>query len=468
LNAEGKGVFFMECREIKDLLASGNLCVSVYGLGGVGLAITAVWLRAGARVIGVDINDSKVDHLNEGIVDHPEIVVKETIQKAVREGRFKATTDGVNASKNSDIKIVIVPLLLTKSKEPDFTAIDSAVTSIARGLKRGDMVIIETSLPPGTTMYRIKPLLESIGGLKAEEDFGLAYSPERVMVGHAVRDIEEAYPKIVGGVGPRSSEVAKALYERIAKRGVIVVSNPTVAEFEKLAEGIYRDVNIALANELARLAQKLGVDYEEVKIAANSQPYCHLHDTGSGVGGYCIPVYPYLMLYSAVSNGIPLELTITARRINEEQPEYVVKLILDVIKELKLNYNDVKIAILGLAFRGDIGDSRVTPVHDILRGLAKSGIKNIVVHDPFVKNDIVVGELGLKLTSDLSEAVKDADIVAILTKHSLYRKLTAEYLRDLSGKDRICVVDAVHALNPKFTPKGSLYVGVGRPLVKVE
>ena len=151
--------FFMDDRELKEAVTTGRVNIAVYGLGGVGLAIATVWLRAGAKVIGVDINKVKVDSINKGIIEHPEDVVRETIAKALLEGRFKATTNGVEASVNSQIKIVIVPLLLNEHKEPNFSAIDNAVTCIARGLKRGDIVIVETSLPPGTTMYRIKPCL---------------------------------------------------------------------------------------------------------------------------------------------------------------------------------------------------------------------------------------------------------------------------------------------------------------------
>ena len=460
-------LFFMSEREIDKALSSGELTVSVYGLGGVGLAIATVWLRVGVRVIGVDIDKCKVEKLNRGIVEHPDRVVVETVAKAVSKGLFKATTNGVEASKHSDLKVVIVPLLVNDNGEPDFKPLDNAITCIAKGLKRGDVVVVETSVPPGTTVNRVKPLLESISGLKAEVDFGLAYSPERVMVERAVRDIEESYPKIIGGVGPRSNSIVKTLYERIARKGVIVLSSPTAAEFEKLAEGVYRDVNIALANELAKLAGTLGVDYEEAKIAANTQPYCHLHNPGPGVGGYCIPVYPYLLMYTARQKGIQLKLTSTARRVNEEQPEYIIDLTLKAIRELGIPPSKARIAVLGLAFRGDIGDSRITPVHDILKGLVKRGIRDIIVHDPLVKSDSVVRDLGLKLTSNLAEAVKGANIILILTRHSLYYKLTVEYLRDLSGNSRIGVVDAVHVLDPRFTPKNSLYIGTGRPLVKV-
>ncbi|RLE88933.1 MAG: nucleotide sugar dehydrogenase, partial [Thermoprotei archaeon] len=227
----------------------GALRVAVYGMGGVGLAIATVWLRVGAKVLGVDVDSDKVNRLNRGIIDHEEKVVIETLKNALEKKFFRATTDGILASKESDLKIVIVPLLL-KNGEPDFNPLIDATTKIGKGLKRGDVVVVETSVPPGTTEELVKEILERESGLRVEEDFGLAYSPERVMVGRAVKDIEERYPKIVAGIGPRSTNIVKTLYSLIASRGIIVMSSPRAAELEKLVEGAYRDVNIALANEV--------------------------------------------------------------------------------------------------------------------------------------------------------------------------------------------------------------------------
>lgn len=332
--------------------------VAVYGLGGLGLGICAAWIRAGYNIIGVDVNSNKIKEINQGIVRHPDPLVVKSISKAVKENYFYGTVDGVKASRLSKIKIIAVPLFI-KGRNPDFTAIDDVVNKIARGLKKGDIIIVETSLPPGTTINRIKPMLESISGLRAEEEFFLAYSPERVVVEHVVRDIEESYPKIVGGVGSKSTEVVAQLYSKIVKKGVIRVANATVAEFEKLIEGIYRDVNIALANELADLARTLGIDFEEARMAANSQPYSHIHKPGPGVGGICIPVYPYLLMWVAKNLGIKLELTSLARKINEKRPREVVLLVEKAIT--RLGTNAPIIAILGAAFRGGIGDAENSP-----------------------------------------------------------------------------------------------------------
>jgi len=281
---------------IKEHLRKGLLTVAVFGLGHVGLPLACAWLRAGAKVIGVAKTNKKVNIVNRGenpLIDEPSLTP--IIRKYVMEKKFKATTNGEEAVKQANVILIAVPTNVKwdKTGKPiDLSILVYVLKTVAKGLGKGKLVIIESTVPPGTTLNLAKPLLEKISGLKAEEDFGLAYSPERIMVGHALQDIEEKYPKIIGAVGQRSLKAAKALYEVIAKKGVITLSSTTVAEFEKVAEGIYRDVNIALANELAKLAKLLKVDFEEVRKAANSQPFCHLHKPGIGVGGPCIPIDP--------------------------------------------------------------------------------------------------------------------------------------------------------------------------------
>ena len=432
--------------------------VAVYGLGGVGLGICAVWIRAGYNVIGVDVDVDRIEEINRGVIKHPDPLVVKTISDAVKKNCFYGTTDGVEASKLSKVKIVAVPLLMNEG-EPDFSAIDDVVIKIARGLKRGDVVIVETSLPPGTTANRIRPVLESISGLKVDNDFYLAHSPERVMVEHVVRDVEESYPKIVGGVGPKSTEIVAELYLKIARKGVIKVSNATVAEFEKLVEGVYRDVNIALANELADLARVLGVDFEEVRLAANSQPYSHVHKPGPGVGGICIPVYPRLLTWVAKSFGLDLELTSLARRINERRPRDVVGLVEKVLE--KLGCDVPVIAVLGVSFRGGSGEIKNSPSLEVAKILVEKGYK-VKVFDPYVKSFLLSG-FGFEAVSSFEEALEGVDIVIIVTDHSEFKKIDLSDVKRLSGKNRIAVVDARDIIELKDIPPNIIYVGVGRP-----
>lgn len=458
------GIIFLNPSSIKHELKEGKIVFSIYGLGYVGLTLAAVWLRAGAKVIGVDIDLEKLEKINRLKYNFSEKEIEDAVKTGFSEGRFSITNNGIEASKESDVKIITVPVYLENGK-PVLKAIESVACTIARGLCRGDLVIVESSVPPGTTFY-VKQLLEKYSGLSAEKDFGLGYSPERIYVGRGVKDIEERYPKIVSGVGERSVKVIKALYEAVCRKGVIVASSPVVAEVEKLFEGIYRDVNIALANELARLCRKLEIDYREVRALSNSQPYCHLHLPGAGVGGACIPVYPLFILSTAKKYGEELILVKLARKINSEQPYKIAELCIGACKEIGLS--KPKICVLGLAFRGDIDDTRLSPTYSLIEFLlSKLEGCTIVVHDPFVIKDKFIESRGLELTSELNYALSGADIIVLATDHSLYKKLTLKDIKNISGKEKVAVIDAHNVfLDWRNPPKGVIYVGSGRPWVK--
>ncbi len=445
---------------ISELLKSGKLSIAVFGLGGVGLAVAAVWLRAGARVIGVDVDVRKVEAIRSGRIPHPEEAVVRTLRESLSSGRFSATTDGAEAVNSTYVADVVVPLVYSQ-EGPDFAPLDRAVEVIGSNMGRGYVVVVETSLPPLTTETRVKPTLERLSGLRADEDFALIYSPERVLVGRAVEDIELRYPKIISGVGPRSLKVAEALYSNIARAGVLKVSSPRIAEFVKLAEGVYRDVNIALANELARLARVLGVDFTEVISAANTQPYSHLHRPGAGVGGHCIPVYPRLLSWVAQLFGVRLELVDRARSINETQPLEVVHLL---VRELgRLGYSPaggLKVSVLGLAYRGGVPIATNSPTYRIVWELLRLGYR-VSVHDPLIEVDEYLKSIGVELSKDLREALLGSVAAIVATDHGEYSRLTPCDLVELSGSSVVVVVDArdIMMADPCC---GAVYVGIGR------
>lgn len=442
---------------VGELLRSGRLLVAVFGLGSVGLAVASVWLRAGARVVGVDVDEGKVRRIASGDVPHPESVVVETVRSALRRGALTVTTDGAAAVGRSHVADVIVPVLYGP-RGPDFRALDDVVTTIGKHMRRGYAVVIETSLPPLTTEERIKPMLEELSGLKADVDFALIYSPERVLVGRAVEDIEVRYPKVVAGVGPRSLALAEALYSNISKAGVVKASSPRVAEFAKLAEGVYRDVNIALANELARLARAIGVDFVEVVEVANTQPYSHIHRPGAGVGGHCIPVYPKFLSWLGRLRGVSLELVEHARLLNELQPLDVVGLLLRGLGGRPRAR--AKVAVLGLAYRGNVPISTYSPAYRIVEELVRLGLE-VVVHDPLIGEDPHLGSLGARLTRDLAEAVRDSVAVVVVTDHNVYRDLSPCDLARLSGRPGLLVVDARDVMRVTECCD-TTYVGIGR------
>ena len=271
---------------------------------------------------------------------------------------------------------------------------------------------------------------------------------------------QEGVPLLVSDL--QAFEIIGKLYRKIARKGVKIVSSPTVAEFEKLAEGVYRDVNIALANELAILASKMDIDYDEMAEVSNSQPFCHLHKPGIGVGGACIPVYPIFLMSVAKNQGVNMDLTSVARRINSYMPIYTAQLALQISS--KLGLKSVKVTILGLAFRGGIDDTRFSPTYDLINALIKGGIEEITVNDPYVHNDPLLEDLGFRLTNKIDEALKDADIVIVATDHPEYKEITLQKLKDMTCKERIGVVDSRHIIEDwRAPPNGVIYVGIGRP-----
>ncbi len=404
--------------DLYEEIKSGKAKISVYGLGQVGSSIASVWLRKGAHVIGIDRSDSVIEEANKGFPNSKEPGVREAVTKAIEENRFVAVKDG--SSIVSKIKFVAVPLI-TNGSSIDYSSIEDVADSIGRVLRRGDIVCINTSLPPKTTENIILPRLIKHNNLKPDE-FYLIYSPERIYIGRAIKDIEENYPAIVAGLNDKSKEVAKELYSIIAKRGVIVMSSITAAEIEKLFEGVYRDVNIALANELAILCDKLNIDFYEVREAANSQPYCNLHKPGIGVGGICIPIYPRFVLDAANKVKVECNIISSSRILNDEMPLYCAR------EAMKMLNGKKNVTVLGLAFRGNVSDARLSPSYAVIEEFLKNGLR-VRLHDPYVNESMV--PRGVLFTRDMREALRDADLIFIATDHDDYKILDEDTIINL-------------------------------------
>ncbi len=446
-----------------EKLDKGELSVSIYGLGYVGLTLSAVWIKAGAKVIGVDINSEKVKAINKGKIFSIEKSIKDRILKGLKDGRFKALKDGVKASKLSDVKFVCIPVKVNKKGNLILSSLEKACISLAKGLKEKSMVVIESSLPPTTTEKVVKPLIEEHSNLKAGKDFLLAYSPERIFIGRAVEDIEKNHPKIVSGIDELSRKAIKILYERICEKGVIEVSSISSAEFIKVAQGVYRYVNIALANEMAKLCHKLSLDFNEIAKITNLDPHADIHRAGVGVGGICLPSYNLFLIDLANKHGLNLSLLKEARKVNLFMPRYTAQLVKEIA--LKLNSPKPKICILGLAFRGDIDDPRLSPTYDLIRELKHLKFNGLMVHDPYIDKDEFLRRKGIPLSSKLEKVLRNSDIVIIATDHSLYKSLSLEKIKSLSGKKTLGIIDGRNILDFKELPKGVAYVSIGRPLV---
>lgn len=436
-------------------IKSGEFKISVYGLGHVGAPLASAWLRAGAHVIGIDKSPSVLENAGKGKTHLPEPGVNEAYSKGLRERRFQVYDDPVKASENSTLKLICVPVLVTDSFSADLGAVKNVASAIAKGLKKCDVVSLNPSVPPGTCEDVVIPILEKESGLRVEQDFYVVYNPERIYEGRAIEDIERSYPAVVAGAGPRSLEVGARLYSIISKKGVIRMGSIRNAETEKLLEGVYRDVNIALANEMAKFCEKVGVDFWEARQAANSQPFCHIHKPGAGVGGACIPVYPRFVLHTADVNKVECNITRLGRTVNDSMPSYCVDQALKLLDGVAPGTEQAVVALLGLAFRGGVSDTRLSPTYAVIGELRRRGIREIRVHDPLVRIDPALPQ-GVVLTSNLRRAVDGADLVILVADHREYRDLDPRSLGEVAVYDGRGIMDG-----SKFS--GKRFVSIGRP-----
>ncbi len=455
-------IFGKDEKEIHDLVSSGNVNAAVYGLGKMGLPLAVVYAMNGFNVIGVDVDEKIVNLINSGkshLVNEPGVDDK-TISALVNNGKLKATVDGVSAARKSDVMVIIVPSLVDERKRLKLDYVFAAAESISKGLKKGDIVITECTLPPGTTAGPIREILEKNSGLYAGKDFGLAHSPERTMSGQVIKNIVEDYPKIVGGYDEKSTNAVAAIYSKIAKKGVIKVSNTTTAEAVKVFEGVYRDVNIALANEFALLAERIGINIIEAIKGANSQPYSHIHMPGAGVGGHCIPIYPYFLINLAHKYDLNLLLTYNGRKINEYMPYHIVELVIDALNELEKPVKNSKIGILGVAYKGGVKSTYLSPAKPIIAKLKKMGAK-LLAHDPLFTPNEINAEFGINATADIAEVFKDSDCVVIITNHKEYQENNLLQFLQLM-KQKSAIIDGRYVLSKeRVEANGKLYRAVG-------
>ena len=429
---------------------------AIYGLGNVGGSIAAVWLRAGAKVIGVDISKTLLQQIKEGNSHKKEPFLSETFLKSIKKKTFSLTSDGIDASKKSSIKIIVVPVGL-KNNKVDLNSVIQVTKSISKGLKKGDTVILSPSVPPGTTEKIVLPLLEKYSKLKGEKDFHVIYNPERIFEGRAVKDIEENYPAIISGLGSKSLKMAEHLFSIISKKGILKMPTLAEAEAEKLFEGAYRDVNIALANELADYCEKIGINFWETRKGSNSQPFCHLHYPGTGVGGLCIPVYPRIIIEDASKIGKTMNLLEYSRKINDNMPKKCVNDCINILIKNKIKPKNAKVAVLGLGFRGEVIDTRLSPTYDVVKEFLKKGC-TISVHDPYIFEDKILPK-SVPLTKNLSEATKNADLIFISSDHKSYSKLNSKSFP--KRKKPILFFDGRNVLNSKLFSDELHTIGVG-------
>jgi nucleotide sugar dehydrogenase len=423
--------------------------VVVVALGKIGLPLAVHAARAGHRVVGCDVDARVVAQVNAAQEPFPgEAGLAEALAEVVGDGRLTAQTDTTAAvAEGPDLVIAVPPLIVDERALPDWRIIDAVVADVAAGLRAGTTVSIETTVPAGTTRGRIAPGLERGSGLTAERDFFTVFSPERVYSGRVFRDLD-TYPKLVGGLSPEGEARGVELYGGFIGNGAEVwpMGSAEAAELTKLAETTYRDVNIALANEFAQHADRLGIDVHRVIDAANSQPFSHIHRPGVAVGGHCIPVYPHFYLQGDAAAKLPA----AARRINDEMPAYAVARLAELLGGLA----GARVLILGVAYRGGVRETAFSGAFGLRAALAGAGAEPVAA-DPLYDDD-ALRELGFAPWDGGA-----VDGVILQADHAAYRTLAPVDLPGVraivDGRDALAHADA-------FEAAGVPVRSIGRPL----
>jgi UDP-N-acetyl-D-glucosamine dehydrogenase len=399
--------------DLQNKIAGRGAVVGVIGLGYVGLPLAVEFASAGHRVIGFDVDTPRTEVINRGISYIPDVPTG-SVKALVEKGSLSATTDFSQLAE-TDAVIICVPTPLRKTKEPDISYILAAAEQVAAHLHSPQLVILESTTYPGTTNEVLLPMLEETG-LKLDEDFFLAFSPERVDPGN--KDFQtHNIPKVVGGVSAVSMEMAAALYHTIVER-VHKVSSARVAETAKLLENTFRSVNIALVNEMAQLCYHLNIDSWEVIQAAATKPFGFMaFYPGPGIGGHCIPLDPHYLSWKARLHGFEARFISLAEEVNSYMPRHVVKLAQDGLNEHGKPIKGSRILILGVAYKRDIDDVRESPALGIAEQLLDKGA-NLTYHDPFIAQMRLDGKGTLKNSELTDESLSNCDCVLIITDHT--------------------------------------------------
>lgn len=416
--------------DLEKRIKEKKAVIGIIGLGYVGLPLACLFAEKGYDVIGADIKPETVEQINKGISPISEPGINELLYKVVSNRKMKATTDSGSVARDSDVLFVVVQTPIDKDKNPDLTAFTSAYENISQNLTKGKLIISESTVPPGTMKNVAVPKLEK-SGLKAGADFYLAYSPERAIPTKTLAEIQ-TNGRIVGGVNEESAKLAALLYTKITS-GEVSADSIETAEMVKVVENAFRDVNIAFANEIALLCEKMGINASKVIKLANKHPRVNILEPGPGVGGHCIPKDPYLLIHAAKTAGFDLSLISQARKINEAMPTHVIKMIEQSLKEVNQDMKTAKVAILGIAYKGNTDDSRNSPAEPIVKSLMDSKC-NVISHDPYAKHDF-----GGKFSNDLIEVVKDSDCLVFMADHDVYRKLDLCELKSAIKKPCVLV-----------------------------
>jgi UDP-N-acetyl-D-glucosamine dehydrogenase len=424
---------------LKDQIRDRKARIGVIGLGYVGLPLAVEFAKKGFDVTGFDVDASKTDEINAGrsyILD----VKTEEVKACVDAGRLRATID-MSRLKDMDAIDICVPTPLRKTKDPDLSYVIQAVDSVKANLRRGQLVILESTTYPGTTDEVVQPALEE-KGLKAGADFYLAFSPERVDPGNPDFDTR-TIPKVVGGFDRQSTALASDLYGSIVDT-VVPVSSTRVAEMVKLLENTFRAVNIGLVNEIALMAHRMNIDVWEVIDAAGTKPFGFMpFYPGPGLGGHCIPIDPFYLSWKARQSGFECRFIELAGQVNASMPSYVVERIGEALNTAKKAVNGARVHLFGVAYKRDVSDMRESPALDVLELLSRRGA-TLSYTDPFVPK-LQLGDMTLCSVPE-AEAGRGIDCAVICTNHGVfdYPGIVKRYPLVVDTRNALKGVEGVH------------------------
>lgn len=402
-------------KNLLEKIRNRSVIAGVVGLGYVGLPLAVEKAKAGFKTIGFDIQEEKVNLVNEG---HNYIgdVVDSDLAELVKNGRLSATSD-FSFIRDVDFIAICVPTPLDIHQEPDISYVRESAEAVSRYLKSGTMVVLESTTYPGTTEELIKPILEKGSGLVCGQDFYLGFSPERVDPGNLIYKTKNT-PKVVGAIGTEAAEVISAMYRAVLDGEVYTVSSPAVAEMEKILENTYRNVNIGLINEIGRLCNEMGISVWEVIDAAKTKPYgFQAFYPGPGLGGHCIPLDPYYLTWKAREYGFHTTLIENSMVINDGQPEYCVERAMHILNRQKKAINGAKVLMLGVSYKNDIDDYRESPAIRVMKELKKVGA-DVEYYDPWVSEfRNMYGQSGKSIKELTPAIVQGFDLVMVTAAH---------------------------------------------------
>ncbi|TAL69745.1 MAG: nucleotide sugar dehydrogenase [Bacteroidetes bacterium] len=432
-------------------IKSKRITIGVIGIGYVGLPLAMEYAKKGIHTVGFDVDKNKIDYLNKGKNYNQDLDSNE-VKKCVNDKLLTATGD-FSKLKNCDVIFICVPTPFTPNKEPDISYIIESTNTIAKYLKKDQIIILKSTTFPGTTEKYLKPILEK-KGLKAGKDFHLAFSPERIDPGNKKWTTSNT-PVVVGGITQKSTELACAVTS-LAIEKVVPVSSPSIAEMEKLLENIFRSVNIALVNELAQLGDRIGVNIWEVIDAASTKPFGFMpFYPGPGIGGHCILIDPYYLAWMAREYDFVTNFITLAAEINEYMPFYVRNMIINEIAKQNVTIKNAKVLILGVAFKKDVDDLRHSPALKVAELIQNDGLGKISYYDPYIP-EIKVNSVSYKSERVLNQSIlKKYDVVIITTDHSLFDF-------NMIAKNSKIVIDTRNACKKIKNRKNIILLGDGK------